>query len=63
MTDITYLRQLRQTISGEFYFGAMCHETKQRIAISPDAKSGEAEIFSVGRDDSILSSLSKRAPV
>ena len=33
MTDITYLRQLRQTISGEFYFGAMCHETKQRIAI------------------------------
>ena len=41
MTDITYLRQLRQTISGEFYFGAMCHETKQRIAISPDASRGK----------------------
>jgi hypothetical protein len=41
MTDTTYVQQLRQTISGEFYFGAMCHETKRRIAISPDASRGK----------------------
>ena len=39
MTDTTYVQQLRQTISGQFYFGAMCRETKRRIAISPDARS------------------------
>ena len=37
MTDTTYVQQLRKTILGEFYFGAMCHETKRRIAISPVA--------------------------
>jgi hypothetical protein len=26
MTDTTYVQQLRKTISGEFYFGAMCHD-------------------------------------
>jgi hypothetical protein len=41
MTDTTYVQQLRQTISGEFDFGAMCHETKRRIAISPDASRGK----------------------
>ena len=38
MTDTTYVQQLRKTISGEFYFGAMCH---RRIAISPDASRGK----------------------
>jgi hypothetical protein len=41
MADTTYVQQLRKTISGEFYFGAMCHETKRRIAISPDASRGK----------------------
>jgi hypothetical protein len=41
MTDTTYVQQLRQTISGQFYFGAMCRETKRRIAISPDASGGK----------------------
>jgi hypothetical protein len=41
MTDTTYVQQLQQTISGEYYFGAMCHETKRRIAISPDASRGK----------------------
>jgi hypothetical protein len=41
MTDTTYVQQLRKTIPGEFYFGAMCHETKRRIAISPDASRGK----------------------
>src|SRR6266403_2998857 len=41
MTDATYVQQLRRTISGEFYFGAMCHETKRRIAISTDASRGK----------------------
>ena len=37
MTDTTYVQQ-RKTIPGEFYFGAMCHETKRRIAISPASR-------------------------
>src|SRR4029453_15026144 len=41
MTDTTYVQQLRKTISGEFYFGAMCHETKRRIAISTDTSRGK----------------------
>jgi cytochrome c553 len=41
MTDITYVQQLRKTISGEFYFGAMCRETKRRIAISTDTSRGK----------------------
>jgi len=40
MTDITYVQQLRETISGEFYFGTMCRETKRRIAISTDTSRG-----------------------
>jgi hypothetical protein len=41
MTDTTYVQQLRRTISGEFYFGAMCRETKRRIAISTDTSRGK----------------------
>jgi hypothetical protein len=41
MTDTTYVQQLRRTISGEFYFGAMCRETKRRIAISTDTTRGK----------------------
>jgi hypothetical protein len=41
MTDITYAQQLRKTISGQFYFGAMCRETRRRIAISPDTSGGK----------------------
>src|SRR6201982_2841271 len=41
MTDTTYVQQLRKTISGEFYFGAMCRETKRRIAISADTSRGK----------------------
>ena len=63
MTDITYVRQLRRPISGEFYFGAMCHETKQRIAISPDANKEVEDILNNPSITIRLSSLSKRAPV
>ena len=45
MADTTYVQQLRKTISGEFYFGAMCHETKRRIAISPDAIRGKQRYY------------------
>ena len=41
MTDTTYVQQLRKTISGEVYFGAMCRETKRRIAISIDTSGGK----------------------
>jgi hypothetical protein len=41
MTDTTYVQQLRRTISAEFYFGAMCRETKRRIAISTDTSRGK----------------------
>jgi hypothetical protein len=27
MTETTHVQQLRKAISGEFYFGAMCHQT------------------------------------
>jgi hypothetical protein len=41
MTDTTYVEQLRKAISGEFYFGTMCRETRRRIAISTDASRGK----------------------
>jgi hypothetical protein len=41
MTETAYVQQLRKAISGEFYFGAMCHQTRGRIAISPDASRGK----------------------
>jgi hypothetical protein len=41
MTETTHVQQLRKVISGEFYFGAMCHQTGRRIAISPDASRGK----------------------
>jgi hypothetical protein len=41
MSDTTYVVQLRKTISGEFYFGTMCRETRRRIAISTDAGKGK----------------------
>jgi mercuric ion transport protein len=54
MTDITYLQQLRQTIFGEFYFGAMCHETKRRIAISPDASRGKQRYSQSGETTKLI---------
>jgi hypothetical protein len=41
VTGTTYVQQLGRTISGEFYFGAMCRETRRRIAISPDSSGGK----------------------
>jgi predicted metal-dependent RNase len=38
--DTTYVRQPRSTIDGEFFFGAMCRETRRRIAISTDPSRG-----------------------
>jgi hypothetical protein len=40
MTETTHVEQLRKVISGE-YFGAMCHQTGRRSAISPDASRGK----------------------
>src|SRR5437016_14211184 len=48
MTDITYVQQLGKTISGEFYFGAMCRETKRRIAISADTSRGKQRYSQAG---------------
>jgi hypothetical protein len=41
MFDTTYVDQLGKTISGEFYFGTMCRETRRRIAISTDTSKGK----------------------
>jgi len=41
MFDTTYVDQLGKTISGEFYFGAMCRETRRRITISTDTSEGK----------------------
>jgi hypothetical protein len=41
MFDTTFVDQLGKTISGEFYFGAMCRETRRRIAISTDTSKGK----------------------
>ena len=48
MTDTTYVQTLRKTISGEFYYGAMCRETERRIAISPDPSRGKQRYFQSG---------------
>jgi hypothetical protein len=48
MTDTTYVDQLRKTISGEFYFGTMCRETRRRIAISTDASKGKLRYLQSG---------------
>jgi hypothetical protein len=39
---------LRKTISGEFYFGAMCRETRRRIAISTDTNQGSVRYSQSG---------------
>jgi hypothetical protein len=44
MTDTTYVQQLRRTISGEFYFGGMCRETKR----STDTSRGKQRYSQVG---------------
>src|SRR5271166_1476045 len=53
MFDTTYVDQLGKTISGEFYFGAMCRETRRRIAISTDTSKGKLRysrpVITVGR--------------
>jgi hypothetical protein len=38
----------RKMISGEFYFGAMCRETKRRIAISTDTNQGRVRYSQSG---------------
>ena len=48
MTDTTYVQTFRKTISGEFYYGAMCRETERRIAISPDPSRGKQRYFQSG---------------
>ena len=48
MADITYVQQLRKTISGHFYFGVMCRETRRRIAISPDTSGGKQRYSHAG---------------
>jgi len=55
MNDVTYVEQLRKTICGEFYFG-----TDQATDCDLDrCEQRQAEIFTVERDDCILSSLSE----
>ena len=58
MTDTTYVQQLGKTISGRSYFGAMCRETRRRIAIAPDASGGTQRYSHSGETDSVLQSLS-----
>jgi hypothetical protein len=41
MTETAYVQQLRKAISGDFYFGAMCRDTRRRIAISIDVSKGK----------------------
>jgi hypothetical protein len=41
MTDTTHVQQLRTTIAGEYYFGAMCRATRRRIAIAHDTSGGK----------------------
>jgi hypothetical protein len=48
MTDTTYIEQLRRTISGEFYFGAMCRETRRPIAIATDTSKGKLRYSQAG---------------
>jgi hypothetical protein len=48
MADITYVQQLGKTISGHFYFGVMCRETRRRIAISPDTSGGKQRYSHAG---------------
>ncbi len=48
MADIAYVQQLRKTISGHFYFGVMCRETRRRIAISPDTSGGKQRYSHAG---------------
>src|SRR5712672_3246444 len=50
----TYVQQLRKTISGHFYFGVMCRETRRRIAISPDTSGGKQRYSHAG--ETIVSS-------
>jgi hypothetical protein len=41
MADTRYVEQLRKAVSGEFYFGTMCRETRRRIAIATDTSEGK----------------------
>jgi hypothetical protein len=41
MTGTAYVQQLRKATSGAFYFGAMCRDTRRRIAISADMSNGK----------------------
>jgi hypothetical protein len=41
MTGTTYVQQLQKATSGNFYFGAMCRDTRRRIAISADLSKGK----------------------
>jgi hypothetical protein len=63
MADITHVQQLRKTVSGEFYFGAMCRETKRRIAISIDTSRGKQRYSQSGETIVSCNHCQKRAPV
>jgi hypothetical protein len=41
VTETAHVRQLRKAISGDFYFGVMCRDTRRRIAISIDESEGK----------------------
>jgi hypothetical protein len=52
MFDTTYVDQLGRTISGEFYFGTMCRETRRRIAISTDTSPSRQSQYKDGNKSS-----------
>ena len=49
MTDTTYVQQLRKTILGEFYFGAMCHEPSDGLRSRLMRVEGSRDILSRAR--------------
>lgn len=61
MTETAHVRKLRKAISGDFYFGVMCHDTRRRIAISIDESEGKQRYSHSG--ETVLYSLSKKSPV
>ena len=63
MTDTSYVQQLRKTTSGEFYFGAMCRETKRRIAISTDTSRGKQRYSQSGESIVSCNHCQKDSPV
>jgi hypothetical protein len=54
VTETAHVRQLRKAISGDFYFGVMCH-TRRRIAISIDESEGKQRYSHSG--DTVVSCI------